>query len=506
MKCRLSSERLRPFWSWLILTVLVFGLYGIGNATDYSMQTLQARLGEAQDASAISAICKGFAENSNDIDVVRSAEDAWNQADSTGALAYFATKHEQNPNSAKFVYLHGRLVKEPMEKIALGCEAVKLDPNWPYGYRLVTMTYVESLFNADEETPSAKALKAKLPDDAKLFNDYADLDPKEILPITALLQYQLYVKDFKAAHITFKRGKAINEKWGVPMQEATILAGMGKFEEAKEITAQEIDSFVKDGRLPISDRDLLADHNYIRALLGGDALKEVVAHVSSIPPEKRTYFDYYYLAQVHFIWNEADKGFDELNKTVAAGFDDISRFEAEMCVQWPMKDPRWEKVSEGVKANWIANASKRKAAILANRLDKPAPDWTLKDINGKDVKLSDLRGQVVILDFWATWCGPCKMAMPHLDRFVKERLPKGIRVFSVNVWDNGGKTAKKFIEDNGYAMELLYGDDQTPKDYGITGIPYICAIDKKGVIRYEEKGFSETLPEALDAWCEELGK
>jgi len=475
-------------------------------AADYSKEALQARLGAVEDEAGVVAICKDFATNCEDIDIVRSAQDTWNGADPEGALAFFSAKHQENPKSAKYVYLHGRLVNDPLEKIRLAREAVKLDPKWPYGYRLLTLTYVENLITADEELPSAIALKTELPTDAKSFVVFADLDPKEILSITTLLQYQIYVKDFPAAYATLKRGRAINEKWGAPMTEAQILAGIGNFDEAMKITAREVDKVVEDGWILKADRDMYADSDYLRALLGGNALKEVVAHVASIPAERRSCFDHYYLAQVHFIWNETEPGFDALSKAVAAGYDDQQRFAADMRASWPKRDPRWGKLVEGVKANWIANAPKRKAAILANKLEKPAPDWTLKDANGKDVTLSSLRGQVVILDFWATWCGPCKMSMPHISQFVKERMPKGVRVFSVNVWDNGGKTARKFMEDNGYAMELLYGDDQTPKDYGITGIPYICAVDKNGVIRYEEKGFSDTLPEALDAWAEELGK
>ena len=99
------------------------------------------------------------------------------------------------------------------------------------------------------------------------------------------------------------------------------------------------------------------------------------------------------------------------------------------------------------------------------------------------------------------------MAMPVLDEFVDNNKNDKVEIFSINVWERKShEEVENFLKDLGYDMTLLYGDNTLTKNYGITGIPYICAIDKDGNIRFEEKGFSESLKENLNWWIEDLIK
>ena len=79
-----------------------------------------------------------------------------------------------------------------------------------------------------------------------------------------------------------------------------------------------------------------------------------------------------------------------------------------------------------------------------------------------------------------------------------------MRVFSVNVWEKNPAGAKAYLARNDFDMELLYGSDELAAAYGVKGIPYICAIDGEGNIRFEEKGYSPELGEKLAVWAEAL--
>jgi thiol-disulfide isomerase/thioredoxin len=170
--------------------------------------------------------------------------------------------------------------------------------------------------------------------------------------------------------------------------------------------------------------------------------------------------------------------------------------------------PAWKKLLADMKTDWDAGTGKRKTEALDGRVDKDAPLWSLPNVKGDSIRLADLKGNIVILDFWATWCGPCRMAMPVLDKFVKENTNPKVKVFSVNVWERGKTPVEvaKFMTDRQYAMTLLYGYNGISKDYQFDGIPYLCAIGPDGKIHFEEKGYDDSLGEKLGWWVEELSK
>ncbi len=120
-------------------------------------------------------------------------------------------------------------------------------------------------------------------------------------------------------------------------------------------------------------------------------------------------------------------------------------------------------------------------------IGKPAPDFTLKDLDGKEVKLSDLKGQVVMLDFWATWCGPCRASMPHLDAIYKEfgdveGGKGGLKAYAVNLREKDA-VIKPFVQKTNLLMPVLLDTDgKVAKSFGVSGIPQTVVIDKEGKI------------------------
>lgn len=142
---------------------------------------------------------------------------------------------------------------------------------------------------------------------------------------------------------------------------------------------------------------------------------------------------------------------------------------------------------EKIKQASLAIATKKlKEEVIAKYGDIKAIDFTLTNLEGKNVKLSDYKGKVVVLDFWATWCGPCRASFPHMQELVNEYKNKDVAFFFVDTWQEGtpgiiNKEVSKFITDNKYTFNVLfdYKKDIMAK-YKIEAIPTKIVIDKKG--------------------------
>ena len=111
-----------------------------------------------------------------------------------------------------------------------------------------------------------------------------------------------------------------------------------------------------------------------------------------------------------------------------------------------------------------------------------APNFTLEDLNGKNVKLSDFKGKVVIINFWATWCPPCKAEIPDFIELYKTYQKKGLVILGIAL-DNKEKVVK-FVKDNGINYPVLMGNQEVSNLYGgISGIPTSFVVDRKGIIK-----------------------
>jgi cytochrome c biogenesis protein CcmG/thiol:disulfide interchange protein DsbE len=123
----------------------------------------------------------------------------------------------------------------------------------------------------------------------------------------------------------------------------------------------------------------------------------------------------------------------------------------------------------------------RSSAAHANF--KPAPDFQLKDDSGNSVKLADYRGKVVLLNFWATWCGPCKIEIPWFMEFQQQYKDKGFEVLGVAMDDDGWTAVKPYIAEHKMNYRVVLGTDAVATAYGgIESLPTTFVIDQDGHI------------------------
>jgi peroxiredoxin len=122
-----------------------------------------------------------------------------------------------------------------------------------------------------------------------------------------------------------------------------------------------------------------------------------------------------------------------------------------------------------------------KAAVKAEKERKPAPDFALKDVTGKMVKMSDYRGKVVLLNFWATWCGPCKIEIPWFMDFEQTYKDKNFAVLGVSLDEDGWDAVKPYIEQKKINYRVVIGTEQVAELYGsVDSLPTTFMIDREG--------------------------
>ena len=140
----------------------------------------------------------------------------------------------------------------------------------------------------------------------------------------------------------------------------------------------------------------------------------------------------------------------------------------------------------------LISLSQKKKVIEALQDINNAPDFTLQTVNDSSYTLSELEGQVVLVNFWATWCGPCRMEIPEFNELYNSYHEKGLEILGVSISDNK-KQLKNFIKSFSVNYPLLYGNtrnlNKIMKDYGgVYAVPSTFLIGKKGSIIWKYPG------------------
>ena len=139
----------------------------------------------------------------------------------------------------------------------------------------------------------------------------------------------------------------------------------------------------------------------------------------------------------------------------------------------------------------LALAASAGLAMPAVAPTAPAPDFALRTLNGPNMRLKEQRGQVVLVNFWATWCGPCRQEIPHLNKLYDKYRASGFVLLGVNI-DDDAKAAADLATKLGVKFPVLLDTDKSvSRLYDMSAMPATVLIDREGRVRYIHRGYRD---------------
>jgi thiol-disulfide isomerase/thioredoxin len=235
-------------------------------------------------------------------------------------------------------------------------------------------------------------------------------------------------------------------------------------------------------------------------LKGADAMRKLRAAFPELTDEEKRFLPsvLYNEGCALALLGDRAKALKSLAEAVDAGFVQPAQFDADADLDSLRKLPEFHTLQSSVERRHVE-------AVLASF--KPfAFDFKLKDLEGKSVALADVKGDVTVVDFWGTWCPPCRKEIPHLVELSKKFQDKGVRVVGLSYETDSGDAARKTIAEyaksSGIAYPCLIGDEETQnKVPDFAGFPTTLFVDKTGKVRLKLSGYQSlgTLEVAVNA-------
>lgn len=486
-----------PITRLIIIALLLFGSALLANDP---WQDYLKRLKETNSEQEQLAILREAAPKLTDVNSLRMLQDIWRRSDPEGCKAFFKDQYLKNPKSAEYHYLYLRS-DEGIATQKAQIELCKKHPRFYWGYRMLAA----NLFSEKLVEGTDKELLKREKKRFKYLEKGLKRFPEDgFLNMVQFFRYRLAGDLDKADKYLLRiNDSSLLQQYFQPIQ--SYFVENNKYDAYGVLATKMVSSHLQAGEIEAADSLAIWNSYMVSAWEEGKQIDKLEVFFKSAPE-----------FQIHpwFIRSyenllRSKQAYSDLTQNL------IQRYEKELISYPEMKDayPELEDNKEFAQLlqkaakEWENSLPARQEEALKNRLDKPAPLWELPDAEGTIHKLEDLKGMVLVLDFWATWCGPCRKAMPALDKWMKHEMSKGVQVFSINIFDKGNKDkAITFFKENGYHMQLLFAEDTLAQEYEFNSIPYICVIDKKGNLAYTQLGFSPDLEEKLSIWTQALLK
>lgn len=390
-------------------------------------------------------------------------------------INHYKSLYEANPKSASYAYLYARVLNDPEKGLEIAEKVIKSDGKSYWGYYLNGMSLLSLKRYDDAEKVYRKAIEV----DPLLFDSYYDLamlyyytkKPDEFLDV-GIKAYELAPHYLMVSSIPL-----IAERFSGQAKDKAKLA---------ELQAMSVSSMRKDNEGVLNDLMWGAERCYKAFREAGELdsaryyldLMDAFAGASG---QETVLLD---RACFEASLGNTDNALALISRMVDNGFSAYGYLTDQKEFESLLSDQKMQEVLSRMKKNG-RKAMKDSLASIST----PAPDFTLVSITGDTVKLSRLRGKVVLLDFWGIGCGPCYQLMPVIERFYQAHK-NDLYIYGIESWNNTSEKIKETLAQFGWTYPCLVGSSEVSKLYKVTGVPSMFVIDKKGNIRFTHVGFT----------------
>lgn len=414
-------------------------------------------------------------------------------------VTHYKAFYEANPRSPFYIYLYARLLDDPQERLRLGEEAVKADKRSYWGHELKGEALVELKRYQEAEKSFKKAIQidsTRYDAFVGLAVTYSAIQRPEEMVEAAVKAYDYAPYPYMVIHAYFTAQRALantdNADLLVKLERAAFQHPTTNQEEALGslyFKAENLYKAFRKANQPDSARYYLDIMAGFMAPFGVGA--QSLARLDRVCLEA-------------YLGNK-ELALDMLSQMVEQGFSNYGMVIENPDLATLENDPRLVELIERMR-------QKVKESILAaKRLDKPASDFALVSVDGDTVRLSDLRGRMVILDFWGIGCGPCYQLMPVIERFYKAHKDEAY-VYGIECWNHTAEEITALVEQRGWSYPSLVGTAEVSEAYGVKSVPYMFVIDPEGNIAFTHRGFApgqgiaQAMFDKLEWWLEKLTK
>jgi len=467
--------------------------------------------GFLEETKAAIELCKRVDEAELSIPQIRGAQDLWDALDGKALRKFFQERLEAHPDSAKHLYLYGRLVKETAEGLEIARRVIDLDPDSNWGFRLLMNIYSGCLFRKECHRRDQERLAAEIQKDAHFFERVYELTPESGQLLGYVFEYYLYRQKSDMAKLVLKKARKLEQEWAFDQDSILYqIANSGNHKKLKRKVAALTRDRIMQGYGKYSEMENLVLQNLIHYYRFGFAfeggllmLSQWLEKADSDHMRADIYFN---MARFYSLLGHDDEAFSSLQKAGELGFGDPQRAEMHNCLAVLREDARWKNAIKLFRDNWAYDMERRKRGALATKVNLIAPDFALPNEDGNIVDLSTLSGNIIILEFWATDCKMCQRGLPELAEFTQHDIGPKIHFFSVNIRKENRQQAVAFKEKRGYKTRVLFANNDVARAYTVKSVPVLIVIDPQGHIRYREDGFHIGIRERLNWWIEDLFK